>query len=43
MIVTVSEDDILWRNQPQPNDPFAPAIINPWESHYFIRPIDYLI
>ncbi|KAG1723232.1 hypothetical protein EDB19DRAFT_1834697 [Suillus lakei] len=28
---------------PQPNDPFAPAIINPWESEYVIRPVDYLI
>ncbi|KAG1757918.1 hypothetical protein EDB19DRAFT_1901407 [Suillus lakei] len=42
-IVSVSEADILFRNQPQPNDPFAPAIINPWESEYVIRPVDYLI
>ncbi|KAG1731248.1 hypothetical protein EDD22DRAFT_928259 [Suillus occidentalis] len=41
-VVPVSEDDILWRNQPQPDDPFAPVIVNPWESEYVIRPVDYL-
>ncbi|KAG2065986.1 hypothetical protein BDR04DRAFT_1160781 [Suillus decipiens] len=43
MTVSVSDDNILWCNQPQPNDPFAPATVNPWESEYAIRPIDYLI
>ncbi|OJA16000.1 hypothetical protein AZE42_13748, partial [Rhizopogon vesiculosus] len=41
-IVPVNED-ILWCNQPQPNDPCALTMINPWESQYSIRPIDYLI
>ncbi|KAG1741590.1 hypothetical protein EDD22DRAFT_851684 [Suillus occidentalis] len=43
-VVPMSEDDILWRNQPQPDDPFrfAPVIVNPWESEYVIRPVDYL-
>jgi hypothetical protein len=42
-IVSVSDNDILWRHQPQPNDPFALAMINPWESEYVIRPVHYLI
>ncbi|KAG2052898.1 hypothetical protein BDR06DRAFT_1009030 [Suillus hirtellus] len=42
-IVSVSDDDILWHNQPQPDDPFAPAMVNPWESEYAIRPVHYLI
>ncbi|KAG1823746.1 uncharacterized protein BJ212DRAFT_1533550 [Suillus subaureus] len=41
-IVPMSEDDILWHNQPQPDNPFAPVIVNPWESEYVIRPVDYL-
>ncbi|KAG1851934.1 hypothetical protein F4604DRAFT_1686755 [Suillus subluteus] len=28
---------------PQPNDPFAPVMVNPWESEYAIRPVHYLI
>ncbi|KAG1848133.1 hypothetical protein C8R48DRAFT_677337, partial [Suillus tomentosus] len=28
---------------PQPDDPFAPAMVNPWESEYAIRPVHYLI
>ncbi|KAG2067600.1 hypothetical protein BDR04DRAFT_1212119 [Suillus decipiens] len=28
---------------PQSDDPFALATVNPWESEYAIRPIDYLI
>ncbi|KAG1861812.1 hypothetical protein DFJ58DRAFT_725656 [Suillus subalutaceus] len=43
VIVSVSEDDILWRSQPQPDDPFAPVMVNPWESKYAIRPVHYLI
>ncbi|KAG2067318.1 hypothetical protein BDR04DRAFT_1159261 [Suillus decipiens] len=43
MTVSVSNDNILWRNQPQPDDPFSPATVNPWESEYAIRPVDYLI
>ncbi|KAG2123626.1 hypothetical protein BD769DRAFT_1669831 [Suillus cothurnatus] len=42
-IVSVSDNDILWRHQPQPNDPFALAMINPWESEYVIRPVHYLV
>ncbi|KAG2124927.1 hypothetical protein BD769DRAFT_1669082 [Suillus cothurnatus] len=42
-VVSVSEDDVLWRNQPQPDDPFAPAMINPWEPGYVVKPVDYLI
>ncbi|KAG0691452.1 hypothetical protein DFH29DRAFT_1011159, partial [Suillus ampliporus] len=42
-IVSVSEDDILWHNQPQPDNPFAPAVANPWESKYVIRPVNYFI
>jgi hypothetical protein len=42
-IVSVSEDDVLWRNQPQPDDPFAPAMVNPWEPEYVVKPVDHLI
>ncbi|KAG1884623.1 hypothetical protein F4604DRAFT_1919071 [Suillus subluteus] len=43
VIVSVSDDDILWRSQPQPNNPFAPVMVNPWESKYDIRPVYYLV
>ncbi|KAG1834352.1 hypothetical protein F4604DRAFT_1963759 [Suillus subluteus] len=42
-IVSVSDDDILWRSQPQPDDPFAPLVVNPWESEYAIRPVHCLV
>ncbi|OAX31897.1 hypothetical protein K503DRAFT_860569 [Rhizopogon vinicolor AM-OR11-026] len=42
-VVSVSESDVLWRNQPHPDDLFAPAMINPWESQYSVIPIHFLI
>ncbi|KAG2357105.1 hypothetical protein BDR07DRAFT_1380351 [Suillus spraguei] len=34
--VSVSEDDILWRNKTSDNDPFALEQINPWDSCYIM-------
>ncbi|KAG1865887.1 hypothetical protein DFJ58DRAFT_770651 [Suillus subalutaceus] len=34
--VSVSEDDVLWRNRTDGDDPFAPERINPWDSRYIM-------
>ncbi|KAG1880876.1 hypothetical protein F4604DRAFT_1902605 [Suillus subluteus] len=34
--VSVSEDDVLWRNKTNDDDPFAPERINPWDSRYIM-------
>ncbi|KAJ8580245.1 hypothetical protein M405DRAFT_834646 [Rhizopogon salebrosus TDB-379] len=42
-VISVSEDDVLWRNQSYPDDPFAPQHINPWEPGYSMPSIDFLV
>ncbi|KAG2336493.1 hypothetical protein BDR05DRAFT_1005821 [Suillus weaverae] len=34
--VSVSEDDVLWCNRTDDDDPFTPEHINPWDSHYIM-------
>ncbi|KAG2108925.1 uncharacterized protein F5147DRAFT_773256 [Suillus discolor] len=43
--VSVSEDDVLWCNRTNDNDPFAPERINPWDSCYimFQNPANFLV
>ncbi|KAG1895798.1 uncharacterized protein F5891DRAFT_1193808 [Suillus fuscotomentosus] len=36
--VSVSEADVLWRSRSHIDDPFAPEQINPWDSHYSMKP-----
>ncbi|KAG1898255.1 uncharacterized protein F5891DRAFT_981912 [Suillus fuscotomentosus] len=36
--VSVSEADVLCRSRSHVDDPFAPEQINPWDSHYSMKP-----
>ncbi|KAG2064816.1 hypothetical protein BDR04DRAFT_1122289 [Suillus decipiens] len=43
--VSVSKDDVMWRNKPEDDDPFAPERINPWDSRYVMaqNPATFLV
>ncbi|KAG1844627.1 hypothetical protein DFJ58DRAFT_843957 [Suillus subalutaceus] len=43
--VSVSKDDVVWRNKTEDDDPFAPECINPWDSCYMMiqNPATFLV